>query len=112
MTGRGPRLSAQPACGDGTARVIAVARGALLCEAFEAYTALMGESHRLGGPVPDRPWAEPGYGLGLMCGLDRTGSRVAGHTGQLGKAWPAKRKPRACWRGWPYGDRAARLADR
>jgi CubicO group peptidase (beta-lactamase class C family) len=46
-----------------------------------ALVALMGEPHRLGGPVPDRPWAEPGYGLGLMCGLDRTGSRVAGHTG-------------------------------
>ena len=43
--------------------------------------ALMGRPHRQGGPVPDRPWGEPGYGLGLMCGLDRTGSRVAGHTG-------------------------------
>jgi CubicO group peptidase (beta-lactamase class C family) len=46
-----------------------------------ALVALMVKPHRLGGPVPDRPWAEPGYGLGLMCGLDRTGSRVAGHTG-------------------------------
>ena len=46
-----------------------------------ALIALMGEPHRLGGPIPNRPWAEPGYGLGLMCGLDKTGSRVAGHTG-------------------------------
>lgn len=35
----------------------------------------------LGGPVADRPWALPGYGLGLMVGRTDHELRVAGHTG-------------------------------
>jgi CubicO group peptidase (beta-lactamase class C family) len=37
--------------------------------------------HAVPGPVPDRPWLSPGYGLGLMIGEVRSGQRVAGHTG-------------------------------
>jgi CubicO group peptidase (beta-lactamase class C family) len=37
--------------------------------------------HPLGGKVPGRPWAAPGYGLGLMSGLSRFGWMVEGHTG-------------------------------
>lgn len=35
----------------------------------------------LPGPVPERPWQVPGYGLGMMVGETREGKRVAGHTG-------------------------------
>jgi CubicO group peptidase (beta-lactamase class C family) len=35
----------------------------------------------LPGPVPGRPWAVPGYGLGIMTGETTGGSKVAGHTG-------------------------------
>jgi CubicO group peptidase (beta-lactamase class C family) len=43
--------------------------------------ARMREAHRLGGPVPYRPWREPGYGLGLMAGVSTFGTRVMGHSG-------------------------------
>jgi CubicO group peptidase (beta-lactamase class C family) len=37
-------------------------------------------AHRLGSPLPDRPWRAPAYGLGLM--IDATGpGGPAGHTG-------------------------------
>lgn len=35
----------------------------------------------LGGPIPGRPWATPGYGLGLMVGETNSGHRLIGHTG-------------------------------
>jgi hypothetical protein len=35
----------------------------------------------LPGPVPDRPWSNPGYGLGVMTGETTSGLKVAGHTG-------------------------------
>lgn len=35
----------------------------------------------LGGPIPGRPWATPGYGLGLMIGGTNSGHRLVGHTG-------------------------------
>lgn len=35
----------------------------------------------LPGPVPERPWKAPGYGLGVMKGETNAGLRVAGHTG-------------------------------
>jgi len=35
----------------------------------------------LGGPMPERPWAAPGYGLGLMIGGTKSGHRLTGHTG-------------------------------
>jgi len=35
----------------------------------------------LPGPVPERPWSIPGYGLGVMTGETTGGLRVAGHTG-------------------------------
>lgn len=35
----------------------------------------------LPGPVPGRPWAFPGYGLGVMIGETTGGLTVAGHTG-------------------------------
>lgn len=35
----------------------------------------------LPGPVPERPWIVPGYGLGIMTGETSSGVRVAGHTG-------------------------------
>ncbi len=35
----------------------------------------------LGGPIPGRPWATPGYGLGLMIGETNSGHRLVGHTG-------------------------------
>jgi CubicO group peptidase (beta-lactamase class C family) len=37
--------------------------------------------HVLPGPVPDRPWQIPGYGLGIMTGEKTSGLKVAGHTG-------------------------------
>lgn len=50
------------------------------------------------GPLPDRPWAEPGYGLGLMSGVvaePRTGARLsvighsAGGPGSVGAVYHA-----------------------
>lgn len=35
----------------------------------------------LPGPIPGRPWAVPGYGLGVMAGEVTGGLKVAGHTG-------------------------------
>ncbi|GKQ49080.1 serine hydrolase domain-containing protein [Pseudomonas syringae] len=35
----------------------------------------------LGGPIPGRPWATPGYGLGLMIGGTNGGLTLTGHTG-------------------------------
>ncbi|WP_263142775.1 serine hydrolase domain-containing protein [Pseudomonas sp. RIT-PI-AD] len=35
----------------------------------------------LGGPIPGRPWAAPGYGLGLMIGVTKGGLTLRGHTG-------------------------------
>lgn len=52
-------------------------RGSLLPPAL---VTRMLEGHPVGGPMADRPWAQPGYGLGLMCGMSRFG-RIAGHTG-------------------------------
>jgi CubicO group peptidase (beta-lactamase class C family) len=53
-------------------------RGSLLSEPTLAD---MCGRHVLEGPVPDRPWTEPGYGLGVMAGRTRLGTRVVGHTG-------------------------------
>jgi CubicO group peptidase (beta-lactamase class C family) len=36
---------------------------------------------RLPGPIPGRPWAAPGYGLGVMTAETMAGTKVAGHTG-------------------------------
>jgi CubicO group peptidase (beta-lactamase class C family) len=41
----------------------------------------MQEARVLGGPLPGRPWATPGYGLGLMIGDTKSGHRLTGHTG-------------------------------
>ncbi|MDD1016551.1 serine hydrolase domain-containing protein [Pseudomonas rubra] len=35
----------------------------------------------LGGSMPGRPWATPGYGLGLMIGGTKSGHTLTGHTG-------------------------------
>ncbi|POY79746.1 serine hydrolase [Pseudomonas amygdali pv. morsprunorum] len=35
----------------------------------------------LGGSMPGRPWATPGYGLGLMIGGTKSGHMLTGHTG-------------------------------
>ncbi|MEN5302679.1 serine hydrolase domain-containing protein [Pseudomonas sp. TWI628] len=35
----------------------------------------------LGGPMQGRPWASPGYGLGLMIGGTKSGHMLVGHTG-------------------------------
>jgi CubicO group peptidase (beta-lactamase class C family) len=35
----------------------------------------------LGGSIPGRPWATPGYGLGLMIGGTKSGHTLTGHTG-------------------------------
>src|SRR5262245_3247271 len=44
--------------------------------------AQMCDAEPVGGPpLPGRPWREPGYGLGLMCGATSDGRRVVGHTG-------------------------------
>jgi CubicO group peptidase (beta-lactamase class C family) len=37
--------------------------------------------HPLGGPIADRPWVAPRYGLGLMTGAVTGGAVLAGHTG-------------------------------
>ena len=39
------------------------------------------QPHVVGGPIEDRPWKVPGYGLGMMCGESQLGHLVAGHTG-------------------------------
>jgi CubicO group peptidase (beta-lactamase class C family) len=39
------------------------------------------DPYRLPGPIPDRPWRKPGYGLGVMTGEATGVLRVAGHTG-------------------------------
>ncbi|MGJ7517765.1 serine hydrolase domain-containing protein [Pseudomonas baetica] len=41
----------------------------------------MQEAHPLGGPIPGRPWLSPGYGLGLMQGVETGGLTLSGHTG-------------------------------
>jgi CubicO group peptidase (beta-lactamase class C family) len=41
----------------------------------------MQETRTLGGPIPGRPWAAPGYALGLMRGPIVGGSILTGHTG-------------------------------
>ena len=35
----------------------------------------------VGASIPDRPWTEPGYGLGVMSGTMEGGLRAVGHTG-------------------------------
>jgi len=42
---------------------------------------IMLEPYRLPGPIPDRPWRKPGYGLGIMIGETTGNLQVAGHTG-------------------------------
>ncbi|MCR8720023.1 serine hydrolase [Pseudomonas syringae] len=41
----------------------------------------MQDAIALGGPIPGRPWATPGYGLGLMMGGTNGGLTLTGHTG-------------------------------
>lgn len=41
----------------------------------------MQTTRQLGGPIPGRPWMAPGYGLGLMQGLEHGGRTLSGHTG-------------------------------
>jgi CubicO group peptidase (beta-lactamase class C family) len=41
----------------------------------------MRRPHVLPGPVPERPWIVPGYGLGLMIGETSFEEEVVGHTG-------------------------------
>ncbi len=41
----------------------------------------MQDRRALGGEVPDRPWEQIGYGLGLMIGTMTGAGRVAGHSG-------------------------------
>lgn len=41
----------------------------------------MQDAIALGGPIPGRPWATPGYGLGLMIGGTNGGLTLTGHTG-------------------------------
>lgn len=41
----------------------------------------MQEAIVLGGSMPGRPWATPGYGLGLMIGGTKNGHVLIGHTG-------------------------------
>lgn len=42
---------------------------------------MMRQPFVLPGPVPDRPWKIPGYGLGMMSGEAKGGLQAAGHTG-------------------------------
>jgi hypothetical protein len=35
----------------------------------------------LPGPIPERPWQSPGYGLGIMTGETTSGLKVGGQTG-------------------------------
>ncbi len=39
------------------------------------------DRYSVGGPVRDRPWKTPSYGLGLMIGETTNGELIAGHTG-------------------------------
>ncbi|WP_440092432.1 serine hydrolase domain-containing protein [Pseudomonas syringae] len=41
----------------------------------------MQDAIALGGPIPGRPWATPGYGLGLMMGGTNGVLTLTGHTG-------------------------------
>lgn len=41
----------------------------------------MQDAIALGGPIQGRPWATPGYGLGLMIGGTNGGLTLTGHTG-------------------------------
>jgi CubicO group peptidase (beta-lactamase class C family) len=41
----------------------------------------MQTARALGGPIPGRPWATAGYGLGVMQGSVEAGHSVCGHTG-------------------------------
>lgn len=41
----------------------------------------MQTARALGGPIPGRPWASPGYALGLMQGAVDGGMTLCGHTG-------------------------------
>lgn len=41
----------------------------------------MCDRYPVGGPIADRPWKSPSYGLGLMIGGTRGGELIAGHTG-------------------------------
>lgn len=41
----------------------------------------MQTARQLGGPIPGRPWIEPGYGLGVMQGSIDGGYSLCGHTG-------------------------------
>ncbi len=45
-----------------------------------ALLALMKTEHRIGGPLPGRPWNTTGYGLGLMMG-DTSAGYAIGHSG-------------------------------
>jgi CubicO group peptidase (beta-lactamase class C family) len=39
------------------------------------------DRYSVGGPIVDRPWKTPAYGLGLMIGETTGGELIAGHTG-------------------------------
>ena len=39
------------------------------------------DRYPVGGPIADRPWITPGYGLGLMIGETTSRELIAGHTG-------------------------------
>lgn len=39
------------------------------------------DRYSVGGPVENRPWKTPSYGLGLMIGRTTSGELIAGHTG-------------------------------
>jgi CubicO group peptidase (beta-lactamase class C family) len=41
----------------------------------------MQTTRTLGGPIPERPWITPGYGLGVMQGSIDGGYSLCGHTG-------------------------------
>ena len=41
----------------------------------------MCDRYPVGGPIADRPWKTPSYGLGLMIGETTAGALIAGHTG-------------------------------
>ncbi|UMZ14032.1 beta-lactamase family protein [Pseudomonas sp. MPFS] len=55
----------------------------LLCEYLFSADLLkeMQATRTLGGPIPGRPWIEPGYGLGVMQGSIEGGFSLSGHTG-------------------------------
>ena len=39
------------------------------------------DRYSVGGPIMDRPWKTPAYGLGVMIGETTGGALIAGHTG-------------------------------